>query len=112
MKKTLYLFTLLAVLLIVAACPKSPTESVVSVDFTFTQAPDSLSVTFLSTVIGGNGKNNYEWNLGDGQTSTDVNPVHVYLFPNLFEVTLQVCPTGRDTTKCKKVSHPVSVLDR
>ncbi len=40
----------------------------------------------------------YLWNFGDGQTSTEANPVHTYMTPGTYTVTLRVeNPLGNDT---------------
>ena len=40
----------------------------------------------------------YLWNFGDGQTSTEANPVHTYMTPGTYTVSLQVVnPLGNDT---------------
>jgi len=52
------------------------------------------------------GLTNFLWNFGDGQTSTDAVPTHVYLQTGTFNVTLTA------TNECGSVSvtHPVSVV--
>ena len=44
------------------------------------------SVTFDNLSLGGN--NTYQWNFGDGQTSTEFNPTHEYQSEGTFDVTL------------------------
>ncbi len=64
----------------------------------FTYEIDGLSVTFnnLSTEV-----DFYNWNFGDGNTSTQTNPVHTYTAPGFYEVTLNasngIC--GRSTVE-------------
>ncbi len=51
----------------------------------------------------------FEWNFGDGTTSTDTNPMHIYTIPGVYNVQLIVTFSGN----CKvsdTVSHPVVVL--
>ncbi len=38
--------------------------------------------------------NGYQWDFGDGQTSTESRPTHVYLVPSIYEVTLRVTSTS------------------
>ncbi len=65
----------------------------------FTGTPTTIlereSVTFTNT-------SQYaatcQWNFGDGQTSTEINPVHTYMTPGTYTVTLRVENTlGNDT---------------
>ncbi len=40
----------------------------------------------------------WHWDFGDGRTSTEPNPIHYYLLPGVYTVTLTVCgPVGCDT---------------
>jgi PKD repeat protein len=50
-----------------------------------TSACDSLTVTFTNTTTGAI---SYNWDFGDGFTSTDVNPVHTYNTPGTYSVIL------------------------
>lgn len=47
------------------------------------------------------GADRYSWNFGDGQTSTEVNPVHTYAQPGVYDVTLnlQNGRCGRSTSR-------------
>jgi len=51
-----------------------------TVSFTF--IPDNVCsgeiITFTSTVTGGTGPYNFNWNFGDGFNSTESNPTHIY----------------------------------
>jgi hypothetical protein len=53
-------------------------------------AKEGQEIQFEATVSGGFSPYTYEWNFGDGGTSTDVNPVHAYRNPGLYTVTLSV----------------------
>lgn len=61
-------------------------------------APDPLVCLPDPVVFNNNSANGnqFEWDFGDGQTSTQVNPSHVYSGPGQYTVTLIV----RDTTQC------------
>ena len=61
-------------------------------------APDPLVCLPDPVVFNNNSANGnqFEWNFGDGQTSNQVNPSHVYSGPGQYTVTLIV----RDTTQC------------
>lgn len=80
--------TLLAILAIAAlsfqSCEKLPT-----VDFFF--EVDVYTVTFTSSATN---TTSYAWDFGDGNTSTEANPVHIYDMVGEYEVTLTV--TGDD----------------
>jgi uncharacterized protein YkwD len=62
--------------------------------FTVTPAPPTgvapLMVTFMDTTAGSPAS--FEWDFGDGNTSTDQNPVHTYTVPGSYSVTF----TARD----------------
>ena len=59
------------------------------------------TVQFLNTSTNAT---SYLWNFGDGTTSTQFNPTHVYNFPGGFNLSLKVTgPNGSDSV-CKLVS--------
>ena len=69
----------------------------------FTATPSSgsspLLVSFTDSSSGTVGS--YAWTFGDGETSTDQNPVHTYAAEGTFTVVLQVSgPDGSDTAIC------------
>ena len=101
-------------------------------DTTFCNAPDSVKKTvrlavnvqarfetpnvgcapynaqFKNTSLGGL---DFLWNFGDGTTSTDVNPAHVYGNPGTYVVTL----TATDTTTCNRTdtyTYTISVISK
>ena len=51
----------------------------------------------------------YQWDFGDGQSSTDTNPMHVFLNPGTFDVTLTVKAANglKDTFKTQVEVEPV-----
>jgi len=65
-------------------------------DFTYTFTSDVLSpgdtVTFTDATHGGMPPYTYAWNFGDGTTSTEQNPTHVYAAAGSYDVTLTVTP--------------------
>lgn len=70
------------------SCQKDPP----SAGFTF--VADGFTVTFTSVVTN---TDSYLWDFGDGETSTEVNPVYVYTEANDYVVTLTVTgPGGTD----------------
>lgn len=52
----------------------------------------NLESTFLnsSTIDAPYSIESYDWNFGDGSTSPEINPTHIYLAPGTFDVTLKV----------------------
>lgn len=46
---------------------------------------------------------NVHWDFGDGQSSSEVNPNHVYLRPGLYEVTLTIRRLGRDLSTTNRI---------
>lgn len=61
-------------------------------DFSFTQPPCSLAVSFNSTSqnSGSGFASQWNWNFGDNTSSNQQNPVHVYSAPGTYTVTLTV----------------------
>jgi hypothetical protein len=53
-------------------------------------AKEGQEIQFEASVSGGFSPYTYEWNFGDGVTSTDVNPVHAYQNHGVYTVTLSV----------------------
>jgi len=78
-------------------------------DFSFVSLPDSgcapLTVTFSAVV----GAVSYQWDLGDGSTSTDVQPVHTYLNPGLGTVVYPVTLVAANAFGCQDTAN-ASVL--
>ena len=59
-------------------------------------------VNFFPDAEYGNGDVSYEWDFGDGSSSTERNPVHVYENTGLFQVTLTI--TNKDAKESKTVA--------
>lgn len=84
-------------LLVLNSCEKpAPTAD-------FTYSVEGLTVTFTSVVTD---TESYLWEFGDGETSTEANPVHVYTGGGDFEVTLTA--TGEGGTDSKKETITVT----
>lgn len=77
------------------------TSSVVS---GFTAIANDLDVTFTNTTTGAT---NWNWDFGDGNTSTLQNPLHTYLIPG----TYHVCLEGTDTCGSDIFCFPVTVCN-
>ena len=55
--------------------------------FSFAQDSSTATFTFTNQSTGGS---QYEWDFGDGNTSTQPNPVHVYAVPDTYVVSLTI----------------------
>jgi hypothetical protein len=53
-------------------------------------AGEDEGIQFESTISGGFSPYTYEWNFGDGETSTEAHPVHAYNDSGVYTVTLNV----------------------
>lgn len=66
-----------------------------SPDASFTYTASGLTINFENTTVGGT---TYEWEFGDGASSTDENPTHTYTENGSYSVTLTVTnDCGEDT---------------
>ncbi len=76
--------------------------SVIS-DYTYTMNFNNCEVAFYGAAFGGQAPYNYYWDFGDGNSSSDVNPVHQYSGgANSYQVCLTVTDAnGCDTTSCQ-----------
>ena len=92
---------MIALVAIALASCKKETPAPVS-DFTYVAT--GLSVAFTSTATN---TDTYSWEFGDGKTSTEKNPVHVYEGGGNFEIKLTV--TGEGGTDYKRATITVVV---
>jgi PKD repeat protein len=103
MEKTI--FTFLAVSLILISCEKRPTAS-------FTTDSDEWEVG--QTVFFYNNSNNgerFEWDFGDGYTSNDRDPVHIFTSTGTYEVTLTaISKSGQSDKTSLTISIMVPTL--
>ena len=81
--------------LVISSCKKTtdPVNPKIEGDALFTYVANGLEVTFTntSTVSG-----TYAWDFGDGETSTDKNPVHTYAHKGEYTVALTVKDSNGD----------------
>jgi PKD repeat protein len=76
--------------------------NVQTVPFTnFTHSVNGLVVTFTNTTVNGT---SYLWNFGDGNTSTQTNPVHTYTSGGTYSVVLTATNACGTTTQTKTVT--------
>jgi len=59
--------------------------------------PAPLSVQFRDTAAASEGTTTWAWDFGDGSTGTGVSPVHVYLVPGTYNVTLTTSHGEKNT---------------
>ncbi len=74
----------------------------------FDYSVDSLSVQFTNQSQGGS---SFFWDFGDGNTSTDENPVHTFSAPGNYEVTLTVSNGPCGATLAKTISVIPNAVD-
>lgn len=55
-----------------------------------------LEVKFTAEISGGSGQKKVVWDFGDGTSSSEVNPVHVYEKPGTYLATVQVSDSTGD----------------
>jgi hypothetical protein len=67
------------------------------------------SIQFYPTISGGFSPYSYEWNFGDGDTSTDANPSHAYHSSGTFTVTLKVTDDKGNTVSSERKDY-ITVL--
>ncbi|MDO8969531.1 MAG: PKD domain-containing protein, partial [Saprospiraceae bacterium] len=67
----------------------------------FTSVINGSTVTFTNTTNGNAAS--YLWNFGDGNTSTETNPVHIYADPGTYDVTLTATNNCGSNTILKQI---------
>jgi PKD repeat protein len=75
----------------------------------FTSSNDGLTVTFTNTSQNADA---YLWDFGDGNTSTESNPVHTYLATGQYEVKLSAINTCRTIKKTNTVTLTSGTLEQ
>ena len=96
MKKTfIYLFAIFTLGFFVTSCGDD-TPAPVTGEALFTYVADGFTVTFTNTSTV-SGTVTYAWDFGDGETSTDKDPVHTYAGKGEYTVTLTVTDEQGDT---------------
>lgn len=82
------IFLSLSLIVLLLSCKKDKTEQLP--DVVYTATVDGYTVTFDNQTVGGQ---SFKWEFGDGTTSTDKSPVHVYPGKGKFVPTLYVTTT-------------------
>jgi PKD repeat protein len=67
------------------------------------------NIRFESRISGGFSPYSYEWDFGDGETSTGVNPAHSYKTPGYYTVTLKVTDDEGNTGSIEREAY-INVL--
>jgi PKD repeat protein len=93
MKQKFFFYAAGILLIIFSACKKEPTASFIHSSDTY-EALDTIN--FAST---SSDANNFQWDFGDGSTSTNENPWHIFSSSGSFDVSLTVTnDDGSDET--------------
>lgn len=79
-------------------------------DYTLTQLCDSTSIAFTDLSVDGE---EYLWDFGDGNTSTEAEPVHVFYAEGTYQVSLTVTDIllGIDSTLTMNIFVPIKTVD-
>jgi len=104
-KNTFLILTMVAIITaVVVSCSKTPSAPTAEIFTTI----DGYTVTFNPTVTD---VDTYQWNFGDGETSTESNPVHTYAMSGSYNVTLVVKGGGGEATATKSITLAASFLE-
>lgn len=71
-------------------------------DFSFTRSGCSAAseaFNFSSTITNGTAPYTYLWDFGDGNISTEANPIHQYVYANTYNVTLKITDAAGKTNQ-------------
>lgn len=83
--------------------------SVLEADFISSNPEDNLSVTFTETSAGN--PDTFRWDFGDGRTSNQRNPHHLFDGPGTYQVTLTVRKGVGGAQLSDSVTKPVTVSE-
>lgn len=91
------LFFLLLIVSITNNCSSDPVEIHINqIEAVVDNCTLPYIVSFYSTLDAQSNKVNFHWDFGDGQTSDEKNPKHVYENTNVYTVTLKIDGDGND----------------
>jgi len=82
------LFAVMALALTFSACDRGGEDPGDAPESDFTASVQGMDVTF--TFTGSGTVDDYAWDFGDGESSSDANPTHTYAAGGSYEVTLEV----------------------
>ncbi len=101
---SLAIFSLLS--LAIFSCKKEEPTPAPTVDFSFSVDGYQVAFTALAT-----NTDTYVWDFGDGESSTEQNPVHTYAQSGTYSVTLTVTGKGGTANTSKDVEIAASKLE-
>jgi PKD repeat protein len=81
--------------------------SLLEADYVFSNPENNLSVIFTETSSGD--PQEFLWDFGDGQTSSESDPLHVFPGPGAYQVTLTVTKTVAGVDLTDFVRKPVTI---
>jgi predicted small lipoprotein YifL len=86
-------------------------QSKLTVEFNATSrtVKEGQGIRFDASVGGGFAPYTYEWDFGDGQTSTDASPVHAYRNDGVYSVTLNIKDDKEHTARAERQDY-ITVL--
>jgi hypothetical protein len=70
---------------------------------------DALTVSFTNSSVG---SESYLWNFGDGDTSTQINPIHEYASAGIYNVTLIACKCNLADTLLQIIELSTTGMDK
>lgn len=99
---------MIATILIFSRCSKEKADPpVAGFSITGTNMTAPAKISFTNSSINAVG---YSWNFGDGSTSNDENPTHIYQTGGTYTVTLEA--TGGPNAGITKTSKTITILNR
>jgi len=109
--KSLYLVSLFALIFCLgSSCENEPLDTAVKASFSFTpmEAYVGDTITFTDGSFSRDRNFSYLWDFGDGNTSSEANPIHVYDTAGSFEITLLVA----NSTNSNSITKTIVVIDK
>lgn len=112
-----YIYILLISIFLLQGCsdddfPVPPASTVPQISYTIDNeelAPATVTFTNMSIVPENAGTPTYNWNFGDGQSSSETNPTHLYTEPGVYTVSLVV--TTSTSLEIQQVTKTIVIKD-
>jgi PKD repeat protein len=108
--KQLSVLILLGLAIVYTSCdnsdeviPEEPPRAIFNFNVT-----DNNKLTFSNFSVGGA---SYLWDFGDGSSSTDENPVHIYTIDGTYTIKLKVINTGGSTEITKSITIDSNLIE-